>query len=91
MLSRFESGLRLFHDRLKACWVVDGHFRKLLSIETDFSFLQAVDKLAVAKAVLFTSGADSDNPKSSELAFLDATISIGERAGASQRLFSRSQ
>jgi hypothetical protein len=73
-----QSGLGLLSYNRKRCWVRESDLSQHLSVELDLSFRKSTDELAVGKAVQARSRVDSNDPETTEISLLSATISVRE-------------
>src|SRR5580698_6866250 len=98
---RWDSGLRLrccrrfqmllgrLGQKRKTFRVAHGHVRKNLAVKINTAYLQSVDQLAVAEAVVAGRSSDALNPERPVIALPHTPVAIGITKRAVDRFFRR--
>ena len=79
--------LDLLEDVLEYFWFVFGEVGEDLAVDLDIGFLELIDQLRVADAVLAGGRVDLDRPKISESPFLFLSIGELKAPGVKRRFF----
>jgi hypothetical protein len=73
------------YDHSKACWIVDRHVRKNLSIQLDVRLVQAIDQLAISQIVHSSGSIQTNDPEPTEVTSFAAAISVRKLASSIKR------
>jgi hypothetical protein len=73
-----QSGLGLLSYHRERSWIRESDLSQHLSVEVDLSVCEPTDELAVRETVQARSSIDSNDPETTKITLLSATISVGK-------------